>query len=201
MYSKISELVFGFHGCDEEVARQVINGDDELRPSNNDYDWLGNGIYFWEQNYDRAYEWAINLKRLGKIQTPSVIGAVIDLGTCLNMLDGKYISLLTEEYLLLESEYHLVNMDLPVNKGRTKDKLLRNLDCAVIEHLHATLAEDSPIHKSPFDSARGLFTEGDEIYPGAGFRTKNHIQICVRNPNCIKAYFWPRVQDNDWPMP
>jgi len=36
------------------------------------------------------------------------------------------------------------------------------------------------------------FWEGNELYPNAGFRKKNHIQICIRNPNCIKGYFLPR---------
>ncbi len=27
--------------------------------------------------------------------------------------------------------------------------------------------------------------------PTAGFYTKNHIQLCVRNPDCIKGYFRP----------
>lgn len=44
---------------------------------------------------------------------------------------------------------------------------------------------------APFDSARGLFSEGKRIYPDAGFKAKTHVQICVRNPSCIKGYFVP----------
>jgi hypothetical protein len=43
-----------------------------------------------------------------------------------------------------------------------------------------------------FDSVRGVFWEGRELYPNAGFREKDHIQICIRNPNCIKGFFYPR---------
>ncbi|TSA32147.1 MAG: hypothetical protein D4R64_16610 [Porphyromonadaceae bacterium] len=45
-------------------------------------------------------------------------------------------------------------------------------------------------------SVRGVFFEGKELYPNSGFREKNHIQICVRNPNCIKGYFLPRNVNN-----
>ncbi len=38
-----------------------------------------------------------------------------------------------------------------------------------------------------------MFPEGNPLYDGAGFRDKNHIQICIRNQNCIKAIFDPRV--------
>ena len=43
-----------------------------------------------------------------------------------------------------------------------------------------------------FDSTRGLFLEGSPVYEGAGIRLKNHIQICIRNKNCIKGFFIPR---------
>jgi hypothetical protein len=67
------------------------------------------------------------------------------------------------------------------------------LDCAVIQLLHL---DQDKIH--PFDSVRGLFPEGDLLYENAGFREKNHIQICVRNPNCIKGFFLPRETNDDW---
>jgi len=42
-----------------------------------------------------------------------------------------------------------------------------------------------------------MFPEGKELYKGAGFREKNHIQLCVVNPNCIMGYFEPN-QHNPW---
>lgn len=45
MYDKMSNLIIGFHGCDRSVRVAVVNGAD-LKKSTNDYDWLGNGIYF-----------------------------------------------------------------------------------------------------------------------------------------------------------
>ena len=52
LYSRRSNLVIGFHGCDQSVVEKVIAGKTELIASTNDYDWLGNGIYFWENNWD-----------------------------------------------------------------------------------------------------------------------------------------------------
>jgi hypothetical protein len=43
-----------------------------------------------------------------------------------------------------------------------------------------------------FDTSRGIFTEGGPAFEGAGIQTKNHIQICIRNLNCIKCFFIPR---------
>ena len=51
LYSRRANLVIGFHGCDRSVVENVI--------STNDYDWLGSGIYFWENNEERAWQWAV----------------------------------------------------------------------------------------------------------------------------------------------
>ena len=40
--------VFGFHGCDKRVADAVLTGKTKLSASENAYDWLARGIYFWE---------------------------------------------------------------------------------------------------------------------------------------------------------
>jgi hypothetical protein len=34
-------------------------------------------------------EWARAMKRRGKVRTPAVVGAIIDLGRCLNLLDRR----------------------------------------------------------------------------------------------------------------
>ncbi|MBB1441019.1 hypothetical protein H5202_20645 [Shewanella sp. SG41-4] len=52
-------------------------------------------------------------------------------------------------------------------------------------------------HPEFIDSVRGMFPEGDELYNGAGFRDKNHIQLCIVNPNCIIGFFDP-IQHNSW---
>lgn len=44
------------------------------------YDWLGHGIYFWENNHERAFQWAKDKKARGEIKNPTVIGAILHLG-------------------------------------------------------------------------------------------------------------------------
>ena len=183
-------MILGFHGCDKEVGGGVLQGDiKHLQKSENDYDWLGHGIYFWENNPERALQFASELKanpRRGKpvIKAPFVLGAVIDLGTCLNLLESKSLRLLKEAYDFLSEVNEKAGIPLPENKkdARTGEPLRRNLDCAVIETLHGS----DPDH---YDTVRGVFQEGPELYPLSAFQKKNHIQICVRNPQCIRGYF------------
>lgn len=189
MYKTLHNLVLGFHGCSRETYENVLYHHEELSKSTNDYDWLGNGIYFWENSYERALEWA---QRFKKGRDPSVIGAVIDLGLCLNLSDYGCTRALINSYHLLCNECNLTNTPYPQNSGKNEDKPFRCLDCAVIERLHRFNEE---IGFPPYDSVRGVFFEGKPIYPSAGFRDKTHIQLCVRNPNCIKGYFSPKEPD------
>ncbi|MBR1598223.1 MAG: hypothetical protein IJ661_04810 [Lachnospiraceae bacterium] len=196
MYAKLPNLVFGFHGCHKSIYNMVVTEGRHLKPSENDYDWLGNGIYFWENSYERAYDWAS--AKYG--DEAKVIGAVLDLGYCLNMTDYKSTQVLKLGYSLLETYNMLSGTAMPENKnGRSKtDLLLRNLDCAVIQQIHRYNAE---MGYEPYDSIRGVFTEGDEVYPGAGFIEKTHTQICIVNPNCIKGYFAPIEKDTQYRIP
>jgi hypothetical protein len=41
-------LAIGYHGCDRNLAGRIVAGETELKPSENAWDWLGHGIYFWE---------------------------------------------------------------------------------------------------------------------------------------------------------
>ena len=173
-----------------------------LKKSENSYDWLGSGIYFWENNPERALNYVKELKSAGRnnIEEPYVVGAVIDLGYCLNLLESKSLRLLNENYSRLAVLYAEAGLALPSNhtvKG-CEDLLLRHLDCQVIETMHQFREER---HEQPFDSVRGVFWEGQELYPGAGFKEKNHIQMCVRNPNCIKGFFRVRKDNSKFHIP
>lgn len=206
MYSKRAGLILGFHGCDAEVRDSIVaNKNAILSPSENNYDWLGNGVYFWENNYIRALKYAHDLmknptKANSKITKPSVLGAIIDLGHCLDLLDSQYLNLLKKGYYTLTEVHNAHGLEIPKNKPVEKegDLLLRNLDCAVIETIHEFNREEG-LHE--FDSVRSVFWEGEDLYPNAGFKEKNHIQIAIRNPNCIKGFFIPRKLDKNYPKP
>ena len=193
MYCKSPNIVFGFHGCSVDTFSKVIYEHQNLVASTNDYDWLGHGIYFWENNYDRALLWAKN-KFLDKAK---VIGAAIDLGYCLNVTDYTSNEVLKSGYDNLKIYYEISGTKLPIN-GKENDTggiLLRPLDCAVIQLIHKMRKN---ANYEPYDSVRGVFTEGDKVYPGSAFREKTHIQLCIINPNCIKGYFVPQKIDENF---
>ena len=204
MYSKRSSLIIGFHGCDESVRDQLVNNKALFKKSENDYDWLGHGMYFWENDPARALEFAKFKKehpQPGKkpIEHPSVVGAVINLGLCLDLINSSSLELLKVGHEILLQNLNTFGVpprNKPLKSGQ--DLVFRYLDCAVIETLHVSREKTN---LPAFDSVKGVFWEGNELYENAGFREKNHIQICIRNPNCIKGFFIPRESEADFSIP
>ena len=103
-------------------------------------------------------------------------------------------------YELLKTYNETMGNEMPKNRnGRSAtDLLLRNLDCAVIEQIHKYYKLNN---FETYDSIRGIFTEGKEVYPGSGFVEKTHVQLCVVNPNCIKGYFAPMPYNSEYRIP
>lgn len=204
MYSNLPNLVIGFHGCDQTTYEKVLYEHEALLPSKNSYDWLGNGIYFWENSLSRAEQWAraycdrYNRKNPKLPQKePAVIGAVISLGHCLNLSDYGSAEILKMGFEVLKYELEVLGKPLPKNKNikDNTDLLYRELDCAVIERIHQFNREKGRIS---YDSVRGTFLEGKPVYPESGIMEKTHTQLCIINPNCIKGYFSPLIPNPDY---
>ena len=188
-YEYQPSFVLGFHGCDKTTGERILSGKEpHLLWSEKKHDWLGHGIYFWEGNPSRAMVWAEQRKAEKKIKTPFVLGAIIDLRHCLDLFDHDGIALVQQAHTELVRDFKKSNLAMPMNKGATPDKAGRLLDCAVLNALHQYGEDRGEIE---YDSVRSPFLEGNEIYPGAGFRSDNHIQLCVRKTECIKGYFRP----------
>jgi hypothetical protein len=191
LYEYQPSFMLGFHGCDKQVGESLLDGSEtHLMKSEKEYDWLGHGIYFWEGNPTRALEWAHQRKAQGKIQEPFVIGAVIGLGHCLDLFDQSALNEVRDAYLQLKKTFRKSGKTLPENVGKKPDRVGRKLDCMVLNYLHQ-YRELSNLE--PYDSIRGPFLEGKPLYRKAGFRTNNHIQLCVRSISTIKGYFRPIV--------
>jgi len=200
MYSTRSGLILGFHGCDNSVAEEVVWRNGSFQYKENPWDWLGHGVYFWENNPKRALDYANELMSTNRadIKIPTVVGAVINLGHCLDLLNHQNLQHVKTAYEILADSFKKSRISLPQNKNTpgTSDFLLRYLDCAVIETLHKVRREENGAQS--FDSVRGVFWEGKELYPNSGFREKDHIQICVINPNCIKGVFLEKKLDDKY---
>jgi hypothetical protein len=198
VHSTYQRMVVGYHGCDAAVAAKVLAGTQDLQLSTNAYDWLGEGVYFWEHGPQRAYEWAIEQARVArtKVTNPFVLGARIDLGVCLDLLDTANTRFLGKWYTRLRRLMRQNGIPMPRNRDATRsrqgDKVLRFRDCAVIDYAVSRLLETERI---AYQTVRGVFLEGGPAFPGSEIALKSHIQIAVRERNCIVEFFRPHSGD------
>ena len=188
---KYQRTVIGYHGCDESVVKDVLLRGKNLKPSENEYDWLGRGIYFWEHGPRRAYEWAQHSK---KVKKPAVIGAHINLGYCFDLLDTDYTRSLADMFPLYRQAREAIGKPLPTNLSpnlhASSDLVLRQLDCSVINWCLDFLEKRKFQH---YHTVRCLFSEGTPVFEGSKILAKSHIQVAVRDAAAIIGYFKPQI--------
>jgi len=144
-------------------------------PSNKPYDWLGSGVYFWEDDVARAYQWSLEHRR----HAPCVVGAAIELGHCLDLTKQSGIQAVKTAHALHLKLLLETGQQPPVNRAaegsRPGDFVLRYLDRAVINYLHdsyAIAAQRNQGKAQEFDTVRAMFPEGEPIYATSGFMEK-----------------------------
>jgi hypothetical protein len=185
---QFSRIVVGYHGCEEDFARDLLLGNVRIpdwKPSRNSWDWLGHGIYFWEYSPARALRWARE-RYESKGKKPAVVGALIHLGRCFDLLDESIVSVLDRAYERLDKTLAESGLTMPVNSGRDWKK--RERDCLVLND-YLSAAEQRGV---AYDTVRGAFLEGEPAYPGAGFSKESHIQVAVRTVPSILGVFRPQ---------
>jgi hypothetical protein len=183
---RYDRIVLGYHGCDLDTAARLLDGE-SFKPSVNDYDWLGEGIYFWEYGADRAFRFAEDQQKRGKVKTPAIVGALVQLGNSFDLLDTRFTSDLATVYARWKAKMEADGLPIPTNEGKTPDKKLRHLDCAVLNWYLDQLKDAG----NAFDTVRACFVEGAPVYEGSGISSEAHIQVSVRNPECILGVFRP----------
>jgi len=113
-----------------------------------------------------------------------VLGAIIELGSCLNLIEPQSLSILKEAHDGLVKLHQQLDKKMPVDEGDN-----RKLDCAVFRSIHQVRRENGD---PPYDTIRAAFSEGIQVYPDASFTSRGHLQICVLNTDLIRGYFLPR---------
>lgn len=174
---RFTRIVLGYHGCEPAFADQLFRGDikvDDWKLSANVYDWLGRGIYFWEYGPERAQAWR---------GQNGVIGAIIQLGICLDFMDVRATALLAAEFEVYKAKQAELQLPLLENKNGRNE-----LDCVVINSLCLSAEQSSGL---PIQTVRCPFLEGPRAFPGSAIYRESHVQIAVRDPKCILGIFRP----------
>jgi hypothetical protein len=184
-------LLLAYHGCDattrdDLVTRRLL----DLKHSENAYDWLGPGLYFFESDPQRAMNFAVasaahpeRLYTKRPIATPAVVGAIICVTSCLDMTTQVGLDEFADVVEQLQAA------DTPLAQNDAANPLLRKLNNQVFTSLHALR---QGLMYEPYQMVRGAFVQGAALGDNnSGFNRDSHIQLAVREAKAIVAWFVP----------
>lgn len=184
-------LITAHHGTTATIAAR-IKGGEEFTPSTNIGDWLGTGIYFWQDAPKRAAYWARRAARRAK-DKPAVLETQIDLTNCLDLLDLFAFNTMKVECAEFERRTSGYEQDpLVIEDGATvyppdgtrlvdrnkKDKALFDFATASIE---AKTGKPVPV-------VRSAFLWGEALHKTSFVFDWSNVHICVRDHSAIQSY-------------
>lgn len=140
--------------------------------SQNPFDWLGRGFYFFQDSPWRAFEWA----RTHHGKDAAVIASTISLEACADLLDPCWQELLRDADGSFVASLLEQGQDPPVNRGGNRAR-----DCATINWFCERQEREGPAIKS----VRAIFLEGEPLFDGSLIYNQSHLQIAVRDPSVI----------------
>lgn len=193
-------LIVAYHGCDILVRDDLVTGKlKALKPSANNYDWLGGGIYFFEGDAKRAQKFAeASHKNPEKFFTakpigmPAVVGAILRVSNCLDMTTQAGHDEYIQAYNAAKVGWdRLPEEERPVNRPASKsdlDIIYRELDSEVINLIHKSRMKQG---LPAYEMVRGAFQQGDPLATSSAFHDDTHVQLAVRNEDCIVGWFLP----------
>jgi len=188
-----------YHGCDAVVRDDPVTQRlRKLDHSQNPYDWLGPGAYFFEGDLKRALLFAEasaahpeKMFTKHPIATPAAVGAVLCVSSWLDMTTQDGLGEFSRALAGMDVAFQAEGKALPLNRPAADDDvdiIYRALDSAVFSFMHETRER---LALPEFDAVRGAFPQGAPIADNSGFRQHTHIQIAVRNNDCILGWFLP----------
>lgn len=169
-----------FHGTTLAAADSILSGG--FRPSEQDWDWLGKGVYFFQDGPSRARAWALEWAVEHYKGLPAVVGAKIRLERehFIDLIDVFWSEKMNGFY---QNFVELCNRsNTPIPRQSPKPSGPHPLDRRVVNHAVGILGREGKL----ISAVRGAFEEGDRVYPDSAFFEKAHVQIAVRDVSLIE---------------
>jgi hypothetical protein len=160
----------GYHWTSVQAAQRILSSG--FQASRNEYDWLGDGAYFFQDAPARALEWA--RRRFG--DDAAVVGAEIDLDDCIDLLDVIWQQVISRCY----DRYHAMLQDAGLPLPR-QTRGAHRVDRSVMNYVAQTIRRRG----LSVTAVRAVFAEGDPLFPGSALLSRSHVQIAVREPSAI----------------
>lgn len=169
-------IALGYHGTSREAAEVILEAGRSTKSrfliSENVTDWLGDGVYFFQDAPYRARDWPLmRLPRSTRSANPVVLCAELDLTKCLDLIDVRAGNEVAEWYPEMKRVYRAMKARLPKNLGgrRFFDRVLVNYALEQMQLVGKTVP-----------CVRAAFQEGKPLVPKSRIYSHSHVQIVVR---------------------
>jgi hypothetical protein len=190
-------MFIGYHGTTLAAAVRIlmrVDTNEYWLRSRNEYDWLGDGIYFFQDAPLRALLYAEKKASSQAGEEPAIIAARFKLETCLDLLDvgaTNYLRKIHEASSEADqpplpsqrriSILHKPRENIVVGRGRsTRITLARRhlLDRVIVNR---TVMAVQQKFRRKVDAVRCAFVDGRPPYPTSWLYDLAHVQVCVRS--------------------
>ena len=172
--STLSALrVFSYHGTSVTAAERIMSSG--FQPSTKEWDWLGDGAYFFQDAPMRAWVWA----REQYPAEPAVLCAEIVLERCIDLLDIPWASVIRAAHERFRQEEMMLG-HRPLRQDPLRGN--RQLDRDVVNYAVGLLR----LAGEEIGAVRATFQEGEPLYPFSALYERSHIQVAVRDMSLIK---------------
>lgn len=181
-----------YHGTTKELADKILV-ERRFKISRNPYDWLGAGVYFYQDAPIKALAWAdrFSVKSEKRGTVPVVLEVDLDLGSVFDLF-------LPESHQILKEAYELTGVRgsgrgqlrpvLRNHKGE-RFRLFSSVPVSSTEFLGNNYVDAMTIRRalsliadaegSTPKCVRQFFWEGQELYAGSYFFDHSNIQLCI----------------------
>lgn len=171
MADAAQRVVRGYHGTSAAHAAVILR--DGFLPSDNDYDCLGDGVYFFEDGLVQAGGWATRVDPC----EPAVVRADVRLEDCMDLRDSVgWVPLLAQVHgeVLRVSRQHGLLLPRQTASAHRLDRLIIEVAVAILEREGIRTR-----------AVRAVFAEGAPAFPGSFLSEGFHVQVAVRDADLI----------------
>ena len=173
----------GYHGTSKEKSESILKNGFEISESKDkNYEWLGDGVYFWEDDY-YAVQWnIIDIEKNNKDKNIETLKDYEIIKSKLRVNESKLFELSSPEGSIIYNEF----------KEKLRNRFIENGYENYIEKLSkqsdkfwTNLLEDNGFFKE-FDVITAIYKNEKSIEKYKDDIVLNtQKQICVKNRNCI----------------
>lgn len=186
IYNKLEgeKKLIGFHGTKKKAYDSIkIEG---FRVKARDTHWLGQGVYFFLEDFEEAKRWAVYCIDADPKEVLGVIEARIEVpyNQYLNLDTASGHDLLVKyaKDVITQIEEKQIGVEGELSKEKIRCLILDSISRESVKVITMSF------QKKPSKSVNEPHVIGNAF-------DKRHIQICVRDTNCIKSQEFIEVKD------